>query len=114
MLRAKTVAVENAPPDITSYRLQDRAAERVQLGLQCRHVHIRNRDGVADPEDQQDEECKDDLLPQLGDAHALRIVWITLHHLGLSASCLRLPPLQRESLGFNGDLLDTLPLPRTL
>ena len=24
--------------------------------------------GVADPEDQQDEECKNDLLPQFGDA----------------------------------------------
>ena len=47
---------------------QNGAAHLIQIGLQQADIHVRHRDGVADPEDQQDEECKNDLLPQFGDA----------------------------------------------
>ena len=43
----------------------------IQLLLQSISVDIRNSNRIADPEDQQDEECKDDLLPQFGDSPGL-------------------------------------------
>ena len=49
-------------------KTQDGRAHLIEIGGQQIRVHIRNRDGVADAKNQKDEECKDDLLPQLGDA----------------------------------------------
>ena len=50
---------------------QDGGTHGVQLLFQRADVDIGHRDGIADPEDQQNEECKDDLLPQLGDTPRL-------------------------------------------